>query len=271
MLFTRGGWAVPLAVVNVDDGFGRTLADRVEARGGRVLRYGRSEDAAYRIAESRWGLREAEAAVETPDGPVALQTRLPGAHNAANATAVLALADGLGLPREPVLAALASAAPVAGRFELVEIDRPFDVVVDFAYTLDSVASALAAARHLASSRGGRLLTVLAIVGRAGPATGADVAALARERSDHLVLSGTSYRGEPRLVTLERMAVGARAAAGGSLEVVIDRRDAIARAMAAAGPGDLVLILGRGPTAHEATDARGGFRFLDDRQTVRELA
>lgn len=209
--------------------------------------------------------------VETPDGPTRLQTRLPGAHNAANATAVLALADGLGLARERTLAALATAAPVAGRFEAIETDRPFDVVVDFAYTVDSVSHALEAARELVAPRGGRLLTVLAIVGRAGPKTGDEVAALARERSDHLVLSGTSYRGEPRLLTLERMLTGARAVAGGTLKVVIDRRRAIARAMAAARPGDLVLILGRGPTAREATDARGGFRLLDDRQAVRELA
>lgn len=271
MLFVRGDWAVPLAVLNVDDAFGRRLADEVEARGGRALRYGRSADAAYRIAKSDWDLRDATAEVEAPDGPVELLTRLPGAHNAANATAALALADGLGFSREATLAALARAAPVAGRFELVEIGRPFDVVVDFAYTVDSVSSALAAARFVVSARGGRLLTVLAIVGRSGPVIGEAVGAVARERSDHLVLSGTSYRGEPRLRTLASLLAGARAVSGGTFEAVIDRREAIARAMALARPGDLVAILGRGPTAREATDARGGFRPLDDRQVVRELA
>lgn len=270
-LFVQGDRAVPVAALNVDDEFGRVIAREVEERGGRALRYGRSAEADYRIVGCRWGLREAEVEIDSPDGRVNLATRLPGAYNAANVTSALALADGLGLSRDRTVAAIGSAAPVPGRFEVVDVGRPFDVVVDLAYNVDSVAAVLATARAVVRRRGGRVVTVLAVVGRAGPLTGRDVGGLARERSDHLVLSGTSYRGEPRLVTLAQLMVGARDARGGTLEVVIDRRLAIARAMAVAQPGDLVAILGRGPTAREATDGRGGFRRLDDRQVVREIA
>jgi UDP-N-acetylmuramoylalanine-D-glutamate ligase len=270
-LFVRDDWAVPLAAVNVDDDLGRTLAGEIEARGGLPLRYGEAADASYRILDATWSLREAEVLVDTPDGKLRVRTALPGLHNAANVTAVLALADGLGLPRERTLTALAAAAPVPGRFEVVDVGRPFDVVVDFAYVPDSVASVLQAARTLVSSRGGRLLTVLTVVGRAGAMVGREVGAEARRRSDHLVVSGTSYRGEPRIVALAELAAGARSASGGTFDIVIDRREAIGRALSLARPGDLVMILGRGPTTHEATDARGGFRPLDDRQVARELA
>jgi len=270
-LFVRGDWAVPLAAVNVNDGFGRKLADEVDRRGGLALRYGSGPDARYRIVECRWGLRDAEAVVETPDGPVRVRTRLPGAHNAANAAAVLALSDGLGLSRDATLAALATAAPVPGRFEVVPVAAPFDVVVDFAYTGDSVAKALTAARALTAPRGGRLIAVCAIVGRTGTLLGHEVGAVARRLSDHLILSGTSYRGEPRLPTLAALLGGARSVDGATLEVAIDRRAAIARAMEAARPGDLVALLGRGPTAREATDGRGSFVPRDDREAARELA
>jgi UDP-N-acetylmuramoylalanine-D-glutamate ligase len=270
-LFVRGDRAVAVAALNVDDELGQAIARDIEERGGRALRYGWSADADYRIVGCRWGLREAEVEIDSPDGYVSLTTRLPGAHNAANATSALALADGLSLPRDRTVDAIASAAPVPGRFEVVDVGRPFDVVVDFAYSVDSVAAVLATARAVVRPRGGRLVTVLAIVGRAGPLTGRDVGGVARERSDHLILSGTSYRGEPRLVTLAQLAAGARDARGGILEIVIDRRLAIARALAAARPGDLVAILGRGPSVREATDTRGGFHRLDDRQAARELA
>jgi len=270
-LFVRGDWAAPLAAVNVDDGFGRKLADEIDERGSRALRFGSGPDAAYRIAECRWDLRDAELVVEAPGGTVRLRTRLPGAHNAANVAAVLALADGLGLPREATLAALAIAAPVPGRFEVVDVAAPFDVVVDFSYTADSVAKALTAARAVVAPRGGRLLTVAAIMGRAGTLLGREVGPVARRLSDHLILSGASYRGEPRLPTLAALAGSARAADGATLEVVIDRRAAISRAMEVARPGDLVALLGRGPAAREATDSRGGFVPLDDRQVARELA
>ena len=270
-LFVSDGEAVPVAALNVDDELGRAIAADVEDRGGRAIRYGADPGADYRIMGCRWGLREAEVEIESPDGPIGLITRLPGAHNAHNAVSVLAMADGLGLPRGPTLAALAAAPPTPGRFEPVDLDRPFDVVVDFAYSLDSVRAVLDAARPVVESRRGRLITVLGVVGRAGPVSGDEVAAAARERSDHLILSGTSYRGEPRVVTLARLAAGARAVRGGELEIVIDRRRAIATAMAAARPGDLVAILGRGPTDREATDRRGGFVWLDDRLAARELA
>jgi UDP-N-acetylmuramoyl-L-alanyl-D-glutamate--2,6-diaminopimelate ligase len=270
-LFVHGDRTVPVAALNVDDELGRAIADEVEERGGSALRYGRSEDAGHRIVASRSGLREAEVELETPEGPLTLATRLPGAHNAANVTAALALADGLGLPRGPTVSAIAETASVRGRFEAVDVGRPFDVVVDLAYSPDSVKVALAAARELVRPRDGRVVAVLGVIGRAGPSTGRIVGRLAREGSDHLILCGTSYRGEPRMVTLAELVKGARDADGGSLEVVIDRRQAIARAMAAARPGDLVAILGRGHIILEATDARGGFRPLDDRQVAMELA
>jgi UDP-N-acetylmuramoylalanine-D-glutamate ligase len=269
-LFVRGDDAVPIAAISVDDEFGRGLAAEIEDRGGRTLRCGRSPEAEYRILESRWSVEESEVKVESPSGSLILRTGLPGLHNARNVVSVLALADGLGLAREPTVAALESAVAAPGRFEAIEQGLPFDVVVDFAYGAASVAAVLAAAREIVAPRGGRLIAVLGIVGRSGPMTGSEVGAIARERCDHLIVSGTSYRGEPRLLTLAALAAGARGAPGGALEIVIDRRRAIERAAEVAQPGDLVMILGRGATTREATDSRGGFIELDDRQVAREL-
>jgi UDP-N-acetylmuramoyl-L-alanyl-D-glutamate--2,6-diaminopimelate ligase len=269
-LFVRGDWCVPFASVNWDDELGRRLAGEVRERGGKVLTYGSGAGADYRIVESSWGRCEAEAVVETPDGVARLESRMPGRHNAENATAVLALGDGFGLPRETTLAAIAAVEPVPGRYEAIEVDRPFDVVVDFAHSPDSVTRNLETARETARARGGRVLTVLCLLGRTAPLIGPEVGAAARRLSDHLVLCGSSYRGEPRLVALAALLAGARAQAGGRLETVVDRRAAIAKVLEAAEAGDVVMIVGRGPVIREATDWRGGFVELDDREVVREL-
>ena len=270
-LFVGEDRAVPVAAVNADDRLGAAIARDLAHGGGRPLRYGWGADADYRIVACRWGLRDAEVEVDSPDGLVRLRTRLPGAHNAANATSVLALADGLGLPRDRTVAALENAPPVPGRFEAVDVGRPFDVVVDLAYGVGSVVPVLATARAVASRRGGRVVAVLGVVGRAAGLMARDAGRAAREGSDHLILSGTSYRGEPRLVALTELRAGARDTEGGAVETVIDRRRAIARALAVARPGDVVAILGRGHIAREATDARGGFQPLEDRAAVKELA
>ena len=270
-LFVRGDAAVPLAVLNADDGFGARLAGEVEERGGRVLRYGRGEAADYRIAACRWDLHRAEVEVETPAGRVEFTTRLPGLHNAANATAVLALADGLGLPREPTLAALAGAKPVPGRFEAVPVEAPFDLVVDLGVNPVGVAAALQTVRPVAAARGGRLIAVLSMVGYSGVEHGLRNGAIARELADHLILAGSSYRGEARVPALAALAAGARGADGAELEIFIDRRKAIARALDLARPGDVVVLLGRGQLPHEATDRHGGFVELRDRVVAAELA
>jgi UDP-N-acetylmuramoyl-L-alanyl-D-glutamate--2,6-diaminopimelate ligase len=270
-LFVRGERVVPVAALNVDDELGRTIARDVEERGGRALRCGRGNEADYRIVDCRWGLGESELEVDTPAGRVNLTTRLPGLHNAANVTSVLALADGLGLARDRTVAAISGMTPVPGRFEVIDVDCPFDVVVDFAHSTDSVVAVLATARAVVEPRGGRLVTVLGLIGRAGRLSGREVGRVAAEASDHLVLSGVSYRGEPRIVTLAELAAGARGVGEGGLEILIDRRAAIARALAEARPGDVVAIVGRGATVCEATDRRGGVRLLDDRQVAREVA
>jgi UDP-N-acetylmuramoylalanine-D-glutamate ligase len=269
-LFVRGDWCLPFAALNGDDDLGRQLAREVRERGGMVSTYGFGEEADYRIVECGSSLRGGELTVEAPEGKVELKTRLPGCHNAANVTAALAFADWAGVPRSTTIVTLATAEPVPGRFELVEVDKPFDVIVDFGYTPGSVASALRTGRELATARGGRLLVVFSLVGRQGLAIGRESGACARRLSDHLILCASSYIGEPRLKNLAQAAAGARAARGGSLEIVLDRRQAIATALAEAEPGDLVMVQGRGPTPREATDRRGGFRELDDRQIVREL-
>ncbi|HWN73257.1 MAG TPA: Mur ligase family protein, partial [Solirubrobacterales bacterium] len=226
-LFVRGDWCVPLALLNSDDELGTRLAREVQERGGTAFTYGFEAGADYRIADAAWELRSAEVTVEAPDGPVCIETRLPGFHNAANVTAVLALGDALGLPRSVTLQALAIADPVPGRFEPVDVDRPFDVVVDYAHSTDSIEKVLRTGRETAAARGGRLLTVLSLMGRIAPLIGPEVGVIARELSDHLVICGASLRGEPRIVAMAALLAGARTVEGGRLEVVIDRREGIA--------------------------------------------
>jgi UDP-N-acetylmuramoylalanine-D-glutamate ligase len=269
-LFVRGDWCVPLGSFNADDPLGRRFAREVGERGGNALTYGVAAEADYRIAECRWDLRRAEVVFEAPGGRIEMETRLPGAHNAANVAAALALSEGLGLPREPTVKALSRATAPPGRFEVLDLNQPFDVVVDVAIMTDSVTKVLETARELVAPGGGRLLTVSSIMGYSAPLIGRESGVVARQLSDHLVLTATSYRGEPRLVALAELAAGARAVPGGTLEIVIDRREAIARILSLAREGDVVAILGRGWVPREATDEHGGFRHLDDREIVREL-
>jgi UDP-N-acetylmuramoyl-L-alanyl-D-glutamate--2,6-diaminopimelate ligase len=269
-LFVRGDRAVPLAVVNGDDAFGRRLASEVRERGGRVVTYGWARNSDHRIRSSSWRLREGLVVLDTPSGRVRIRTRLPGVYNAANVAAAVAAAECLHLPRESTLEGLESMRTPPGRFEPVEAGQPFDVVVDFAHSPDGMERAVATARDLTRRRDGRLIVVLGFGAGGHRLIREETGRAARAGADHLILCGSSTKGEPPLIALSGHLAGARAAEGGTLEVVLDRRAAIARGLELAEPGDLVAILGRGPVDRMAHDRHSDPEFFDDREVAREL-
>ena len=96
-MFIRGQRAAETAVVNVDDPFGEALARAVRQVGGRVLGYGFSDQADVRVLDATWDMREARLSFATPAGEVQCATSLPGAHNASNVAAAIAVGYGLGV------------------------------------------------------------------------------------------------------------------------------------------------------------------------------
>ena len=242
-LFVRGEEAVRRAVIDVGSAFGTRLAREVEVRGGTVARVGVERGADYRVLAARWDLRSAALRIGTPDGEVALATRLPGAHNARNVAAALALADTLGVGRGPALRALASHPGTPGRFEHVDAGQPFDVVVDIALTPAAVEHFLAAARAGMDPHG-RLRVVLGAIGAPDPVHTAAMAHAARRLADDAALVPGNHRSG-------------------------ERREAIAAAFDAARPGDLVAIVGRGPVPETVREGETR-RTVDDRIVAREL-
>jgi UDP-N-acetylmuramoyl-L-alanyl-D-glutamate--2,6-diaminopimelate ligase len=269
-LFIDGRRTVELAVLNADDPFGRSLAREIGERGGRTITYGHAQDADYRLTGCRWDARESRVALETPSGPLEIHARLPGPHNAANVATALAVADGLGLARTPTIAAIAAASLPPGRFEPVDAGQPFEVIVDFAHSPDSLTRVLAAMREIATAGCGQLIAVVGLAPSGERSTREECGRAVRAGSDHLILSAWSLKGEPSLVALCGLLAGARQTIGATLEVVLDRRAAIAHGLSLARPGDVVAILGRGPLTGMTLDAHSAPIAFDDREVAREL-
>src|SRR5205823_11640247 len=207
--------------------------------------YGRHPRAHYRICSSRWTLSDNRIEIATPRGLAHLRARLPGAHNASNLAAALAVAGSIGLPDGGARAALEEAHAPPGRFEVVSRDGPFDAVVDYAHSPDGFRQALLTARRILDDRsGGRLRVVAGIVGGHDPAEQHHAGQILRAQADELVLTSSNLRGERPLPLVQDMLRGARTVAGGRVRVVLERAAAIAAALSGARPGDIVLVLGR---------------------------
>ena len=258
------GGVVPIAAIGTHEAFGAQLADAAQAGGARVARVGPAGD--YTVTGVAIGWSGTRATARTPAGPVEVDVASHGAHMADNALLALALADLLELDRSTSLPALAAAAPVPGRFERVDDDGPVAVVVDFAHNAAGIAAVLRTARALAPAGAVHIACSApwaydeAALAAMGTAAGA---------ADSVVVTSDRWRpDEPREAppAFER---GARAAGRAAVTAEPDRAAAIAAAIGAAVPGDVVLILGRG-ARRVALDDDGNRIPFDDRDVARAI-
>ena len=187
---------------------------------------------------------------------------LLGRHNASNAAAVFAAALALGIDRRTIERGLESAPPVPGRLERVDAGQPFEVIVDYAHTPDALVHALGAVReHVA----GRILTVFGCGGDRDRGKRPLMGRAAAEGSDLAWVTSDNPRSEDPAEIAAEVAAGAPV---GALRVELDRRAAIAAALAEARPGDAVLIAGKG---HETTQTFADRTVpFDDREVARGL-
>ena len=184
---------------------------------------------------------------------------LPGSFNVANALAALACLGAAGVSVQDGVRGIAELSGVPGRMERVEAGQPFLALVDYAHTPDAVSRLLSAVRTFTS---GRVIVVLGCGGDRDHAKRPLMGAAA-STADLAILTSDNPRSEDPQAILDEMAVGAPEAL---LEV--DRRAAIARAVAAAGPGDAVVVAGKG---HESgQEAAGVLTPFDDRLVLREV-
>ena len=259
------------AIVNLDDPSAGAFIGTARDAGARVLTYGTEASAdirATRITEDGAGLR---AEIETPGGGATLELRLAGRFNVHNALAVVALGEVLGLDAEAVRKGLASVDGVPGRMERIDVGQPFGVVVDFAHSPASLQTVLDLLAPAAAARGGGLIAVFGSAGERDTAKRPKMGRIAGERARLVVVTDEDPRGEDRDAILDEIARGAEAAGkrrGQDLQLIADRRAAIATAFEAARPGDIVLLAGKG---HERSIiGPSGEQPWNERETALEL-
>jgi UDP-N-acetylmuramoyl-L-alanyl-D-glutamate--2,6-diaminopimelate ligase len=231
-----------VAIVNVDDPYGRRLAAELDD----VVTFAIDAEADYRARELRIDLGGTHLQLDTPSGTHSLSLGLPGRFNVANALGALAAAHALGGQLDTLLAALERGVRVPGRLEPVEAGQDFAVLVDYAHTPDSLQNVLSTAHEVGHRR------VICVFGAGGdrdrgkrPLMGAIGASLA----DVLLVTSDNPRSEDPREIVEQIMLGAEEAKRSDtampIACVLDRRVAIERAVSLAQAGDVLVIAGKG--------------------------
>ena len=218
------------AVINVADEFGARLAAELpEAR-------------TFRPADDLSGL----------------QLKLQGGFNRENALAAAAAACALGIAEAAIRQGIEAVERVPGRFERIDEGQPFTVLVDYAHTPSALETVLEAARELTR---GRLLCVFGAGGDRDRVKRPLMGRVVNDLVDVALVTSDNPRSE------DPGAIAAEVVGSLELDVELDRRRAIERALESAREGDVVVIAGKG---HEQGQEIAGRRLpFDDREVARE--
>ena len=205
-------------------------------------------------------------AMHGPWGVLEVDLPLAGLHNAMNALQALAVAHWLGAPASPLERALSTCPAPPGRLE--PASAPEDgiaVLVDYAHTDDALLNVLRAVRQTLEP-GGRIISVFGCGGDRDRTKRPRMAAVACAHSDRVIVTSDNPRTEDPSTIVADILTGVPEGCAAEVESVLDRADAIARAVHAARPGDAVLIAGKGHEDYQIVGTER--RPFDDRVVAR---
>jgi UDP-N-acetylmuramoyl-L-alanyl-D-glutamate--2,6-diaminopimelate ligase len=245
------------AIVNIDDEYGRRLANEL---GDCVVTFGCDTNAdIHSIKPFGITVQGLQGRVVTPSGEVRIESRLLGAPNLYNWLGAIGAAQAVGIDIPTIEAGIRNLAAVRGRFEYVESDSGPTVIVDYAHKPDALEKLLQAVRDLAKGR--RVVLIVGCGGDRDQGKRPKMGAIAARLADYTVLTSDNPRGEKPEAILDDIEAGMRGAT--NYARITDRRDAISRTIAEASDDDVVVIAGKG---HEPYQVIGDqVIHFDDRE------
>ena len=250
-------------VVNLDDPRGDAMAKAAS----RPVTYAMNKPADVTPGPLSMTWEGLEFDIRTARGPIHVRSRLIGRPNVSNILAAVSTSVALDLPDAAIERGLAELDGVPGRFQAVS-DRRDDivVVVDYAHTDDALRNLLETARPLATRR---LITVFGCGGDRDRTKRPLMGAVSVRLSDVVIVTSDNPRTEDPARIIEEVKRGVPNADrhADTFITIVDRGEAIDRAIAMAQPGDFVLLAGKG---HEKTQVIGHRELpFDERELARE--
>lgn len=264
-----------VVVLNADDEGASAMADH--ASGAQVRWYSmQNPEADYFASEVVVGGDGSRFMLHAEDDVWPVSLPMLGEFNVANALCAIGVSRAVGVSMDTIVETLGEVQGVPGRMNRIDEGQPFNVVVDYAHTPESLRKILTLLRHLHPGR--RLVAVSGSAGERDPGKRPLQGAVMAELADVAIVTSEDPRNEDPDAIIGEIAAGARGAGaidGQSVFEITDRREAISKALSLAGEGDCVLLAGKGHETsiiwgfehrpwNEAEVARSELRKLLDR-------
>src|SRR5213082_3652451 len=228
----------PVAVINIDDRYGRQLLAKIHKKVS-VVTFGMGASADFRASNYRMEFAGTSYQLDARGKSYLVRVPLIGRFNVANSLAALAASTALGVGLREAVLSLAKSPQVPGRLEIVPAKRQFQVFVDYAHTPDALLNVLKTLRELGPRR---LIVVFGCGGNRGREKRPLMGQVVDQNTDYAIITSDNPRKEDPDKIIAEVEKGFR---GNHFEKITDRAQAISRAIEIAQPSDIVLIAGKG--------------------------
>lgn len=250
------------AVLNKDDPWSEKIQPLCRVP---VIAYGLSGPADVFARQVECDAQGSRFILQAPEWSRPVRMRLLGEYNIANALAASAVAITQGMEGDVIVNGLERLAGVPGRMERIDRGQPFTVVVDYAHTEDALRHVLRALRGLKPAR---ILTVFGCGGDRDRTKRPLMGEMAARLSEEVFVTSDNPRSEdPARIALD-VEVGVRRVRSDHYRILLDREEAISRAIDMARPGDIVLLAGKGHETYQLVSNQT--LPFDDRAVARRL-
>src|SRR5258707_3105974 len=228
----------PVAVINIDDRYGEQLLGKID-KSISLITYGMGVRADFRASNYRMEFGGTSYQLDARGKSYLVRIPLIGRFNVANSLAALAAANAMGIGVREAVLSPGKSPQVPGRLEMVPAKRQFQVFVDYAHTPDALANVLKTLRELQPQH---LIVVFGCGGDRDRQKRPLMGEMVDRHADHAIITSDNPRKEDPSAIIAAIEKGFRST---HFEKIVDRTEAINRAIALAQPRDIVLIAGKG--------------------------
>jgi len=230
--------ASSLAIVNTDDPYGRKLVKRINSR---LLTFGIASPAQIQAKDIALTLKQSRFKAVTPKGTIEITSPLIGRHNVYNILAAISAAFAENIDFAHIASGVGELNAVCGRLERVDCGQAFELFIDYAHTEDALEKILQALRQVSKNR---IILVFGCGGDRDKAKRPAMGKVATELSDVAIITSDNPRSEEPERIISDILKGVDKKKD-NYQVVLDRFEAIGRAVSLAGAADTVVIAGKG--------------------------
>jgi UDP-N-acetylmuramoyl-L-alanyl-D-glutamate--2,6-diaminopimelate ligase len=252
-----------IGVINADD---PACLLFVEATQVSILKYGIQNPADVQGYDLQLGPTGTFFKIRLPQNKrLEVHLKILGLFNVYNALAAVAVGFSQGLDLKAIKEGLERFTSIEGRFEMVDCGQEFPVIVDYAHTPDALETILKTAQGIKT---GKLITVFGCGGDKDKGKRPIMGEIGTTLSDYCIITSDNPRTEDPLAIIKEIEAGINRSTACPFKSIVDRREAIEKALSTARSGDVVVLAGKG---HEDYQIIGNQKIpFSDKEEVKNF-